>query len=149
MWYELSSNGGQEALVTLVQLAKRTTAQPFVDAGLNFYAWHARQWLLVGLARGAIERPAVLQPLIPFLLECMAEQHVLIRAFARDALRMLRAAGDMADGEVAELEAINKSPFPLDVYSGWRDPAPDEDAPDESSLSEDEKYSFGIDIGPY
>lgn len=37
---------------------------PFADHGLKFYDLHARQWLLIALARAAIEAPAVVAPIL-------------------------------------------------------------------------------------
>lgn len=138
-----------DLLAALVRRAAEGSALPFVDYGLTFYEWHARQWLLIGLARGALEQPAALATLVPFLRGAVAEEHVLIRAFAADTLRTLHAAGVVPTEYIHSFVAVNQSRFPLDIYTGWREPDPDEDAPDESSLSDDEKYYFGIDIGPY
>ncbi|APQ13317.1 hypothetical protein BJP27_18105 [Pseudomonas oryzihabitans] len=136
----------------LIALAKHTspgTALPFVDQGLEFYEWHARQWLLIGIARGAREKPEALHPLIPFLQKAIAEEHVLIRAFAAEALQSICAVNAVIASGCQHLDSINKSHLPLDAYSGWKDPTPDENTPKESGLSDDEKYYFGIDIGPY
>jgi hypothetical protein len=138
-----------DLLAALARRAVEGSALPFVDCGLTFYEWHARQWFLIGLARGALEQPAALHMLVPFLRSAAAEEHVLIRAFAADTLRTLHAAGVVAAECTNGLDTVNQTRFPLDIYTGWSEPVPDEDTTKESSLSDDEKYYFGIDIGPY
>jgi len=144
-WVELGQTDALEALRSRVTNA---SPLPFVDAGLVFYSWHARQWLLIGLARGALERPSALQSWLPYLRGCLSESHVLVRAIAAAVLREVQAVVPETNEAIAA-EAVNSSPFPVEEYTGWRDPHPDAEAPDETGLSEDEQYSFGIDIGPY
>lgn len=138
-----------ELLAALTSRASGGTTLPFVDSGLTFYEWHARQWLLIGIARGALEQPAALHPLVPFLRACVAEEHVLIRAFASAALSAFHASGMVGGEQITGLDIVNQTRFPLDIYEGWRDPVPDEDSLDESDGSDVDEYYFGIDIGPY
>jgi hypothetical protein len=134
-----------QVLVRLLECAVRIVPGPFVDAGLTFYAWHAKQWMLVGLARGALERPRVLLPFVPYLRGCLAEEHVLIRAFAAEALRAIGAFDSRY--ATSGLDEVNRPALPIEVFSGWHDPVPDVD--DEEPGDESNRYSFGIDIGPY
>lgn len=136
-------------LSSLATRASAGSATPFADQGLVFYGWHAQQWLLLGLARGAIDRPAAVEPFLPFLVSSSSEEHVVIRHFAGETLKTLHAAGVVPQEIVAGLDAINVSCLPLDVYSGWRDRSSDDEAESESELSDEEKYYFGIDISPY
>lgn len=138
-----------ELLSALARYASGGSELPFVDQGLVFYEWHARQWLLIGLARGALDKPGALHPLIPFLKTSVAEEHILIRAFAAEALKALQTLDEVVVSDCQDLGSINKTALPLDIYRGWQDRSPDEGAPNESNLSDDEKYYFGIDIGPY
>ncbi len=139
----------EDFLTELVGMATTGAAGPFVDQGLKFYAWHARQWLLIGLARGALDIPSALGPAIPLLLRCLHEEHVLIREFAARALRALVATGHLKVEGLDDLDCVNRPCLPEAVYSSWSPPVED----DVQSVSEppdgDEKYYFGIDIGPY
>jgi hypothetical protein len=141
--------GWTELLEALITRAESGVAGSFVDHRLEFYVWHARQWLLIGLARGGLENPAALRASAP-LLQCLVrEEHVLIREFAAQALRILVSAGELREQEVGDLNAVNRPHLPVEVYIGWRDFV-EHDAPaSEEVLDEDEKYYFGIDIGPY
>lgn len=136
-------------LSALATRASGGAAAPFVDEGLVFYEWHARQWLLIALARGAIDRPAAVEPFVSFVQASANEEHVLLRHFAIETLKTLHASGVVPAESIAGLGAINVSRLPLDVYSGWRDQSSDEEVADASDLSSDERYYFGIDIGPY
>lgn len=142
---ELDWTGLLSALATR---ASSGSAAPFVDQGLVFYEWHAHQWLLVGLARGALDQPAAIEPFAPFLKASASEGHVLLRHFAGETLKTLHASGVIPAESVAGIEA-NVSRLPLAVYSGWRDETFDDEAANGSEPSDDEKYYFGIDIGPY
>lgn len=136
----------------LSALAKRASvgsAAPFADQGLVFYESHARQWLLLGLARGALDRPAAVEPFVPFLKVSVREQHVVLRHFAAETLKTLDASGVVSAESVAGLDRINVPRLPLEAYSGWRSQSSDEEVADASEPSGDEKYYFGIDIGPY
>lgn len=136
----------------LSALAKRASlgsAGPFADQGLVFYEWHARQWLLIGLARGALDHPIAVKSFAPFLKASACEEHVLLRQFASETLKVLHESGAVPAKSVASLDAVNVSSLPLDVYPGWREESSDNDALGELEPSADEKYYFGIDIGPY
>lgn len=138
-----------EFLQALLPWAASGAAGPFVDAGLRFYEWHARQWLLIGLARGGVSNATALRTAAPLLREWVKEEHVLIRALAADSLRALVAAGQ-SDGDAAvDLDTINRPGLPAEVYTGWLEPVDEGDAASEGAQSDDEKYYFGIDIGPY
>ena len=67
-------------------LANGAPANAFYDARLHFYELHARQWLLIGLARAAKEHPNLVAPYADFLLKLVfdGEPHVLIRELQRE-----------------------------------------------------------------
>jgi len=136
-------------LSALATRASAGTAAPFVDQGLVFYEWHAYQWLLLGLARGALDKPAAVEPFAPFLTAYANEEHVLLRHFSGEILKTLHASGVVPAENIAGLDTVNVSRLPFDVYSGWRNESSDDAASNEIELSDDEKYYFGIDIGPY
>lgn len=93
---------------------------PFVDAALPFYAEHARLWLSIALARGALEAPQALAALERELIE-LAERstpHLLVRLFMKDAFQRLAALSTSPKvREVAQrLIAQVQSPFPVQPY---------------------------------
>lgn len=141
--------GWSEMLDPLLANAEAGFAGAFADQGLEFYVWHARQWLLIGLARGALENPSALRSAVPLLLSWLREEHVLIRAFAARILRVLVASGALESNEVGDLESINRSQLPEHTSDSWSHPLDDEAPTSEGTLTEHEKYHFGIDIGPY
>lgn len=54
----------QSLLSALATRASGAAPQPFVDRGLVFYEWHARQWLCIALARGAMDVPRAVAPFL-------------------------------------------------------------------------------------
>ncbi|MGB5830952.1 MAG: hypothetical protein WBG92_03055, partial [Thiohalocapsa sp.] len=141
--------GWTELLDALIDWAESRGAGPFADHGFEFYEWHARQWLLLGLARGGMENPPALQRCAPFLEQCLRERHVLIRALAAAALRTLVASGAIPADEAGKLDSVNRPCLPETTYTGWLAPAENEAPSAGEAISDDEKYYFGIDIGPY
>lgn len=141
--------GWIDFIEALIEWAKTGAAGPFVDQKLQFYVWHARQWLLIGLARGGIENAAALRSAVPLVQDWLCEEHVLIRELAAQVLRTLVATGNVDAEEAADLESVNRPSLPEEVYTGWVDPVEDEALAANEALSDDEKYYFGIDIGPY
>jgi hypothetical protein len=138
-----------DLLSALAAHASAGTSTPFVDKGLTFYEWHARQWLLIGLARGVLEQSAAVLPFVPFLSASAREEHVAIRHFAALTLKALHAAGHLPAEDVAGLDTVNVSRLPLALYSGWREGSPEIEAPVAPAPKDDDKYFFGFDIGPY
>lgn len=141
--------GWMELLTALAARASTGSAKPFTDQGLVFYEWHARQWLLIGLARGAINQPAAVEPFVSFLTASATEEHVLLRHFAAESLKSLHLAGIVSAEVIAGLDTVNVSRLPHTVYSGWRSDAQETEDSDDSTATDHEKYYFGIDIGPY
>jgi hypothetical protein len=140
-WYELVG--------ALAAAGANGAASPFIDSGLFFYHWHACQWLLIGLARGGVDNPKSLKPAVPFLEGCLRQEHVLIRAFAAESLRTLLAAGEYVHDDPAQLEAVNRSQLPEEVYNGWSAPVVKDTIEVGTAETGDEKYYFGLDIKPY
>ncbi|WP_205525541.1 NACHT domain-containing protein [Pyxidicoccus trucidator] len=141
--------GWSELLDALINMAQSGAADPFVDKGLEFYIWHARQWLLIGFARGALENPGALRPAALLLLNWLHKDHVLLRELAAQTLRTLAAAGELNLDEASDLGSVNRPSRPVEVYSGWTAPVEDDALSADGTLDADEKYYFGIDIGPY
>lgn len=133
-------------LEELVSHAASNLAGSFADQRLYFYSWHARQWLLVGLARGALARKSLPLSCITHLRKELKTTHVLIREFAAQALTAAGAAQDVE--EVDDLLATNMSQLPelvTETYGGNLETEPSKDIQDAAESS----FHFGIDIGPY
>lgn len=81
--------------------------------------WHARQCLLIGLARGGMENPPTLQRCATLLQSCLRERHVLIRELAAQTLRTLVESSAIAADEAGELDAVNRSCLPETTCTGW------------------------------
>lgn len=139
-----------EFSAALASLATQGEGRAFVDQGLQFYAWHARQWLAIGLARGGRDKPEGLAPFVPWLTAQLSTHHVIVRAFAADALTSWAKTPEGRLGTSTDLEAVNRSPFPTQTYKGWRELDVDDRGDDADEEADgDDRYYFGIDIGPY
>jgi hypothetical protein len=142
--------GREQVVAHLISLANQRIGGPFIDASLPFYALHARQWLLIALARAAKDSPAILAPHAGFLIEAAlnCEPHVLIRGFAAQAvLALFESCTVQIDLEMRRrIATVNVSPFPK--------PAPSKASFRSQSTGEtedvdDDGLSFALDIGPY
>jgi hypothetical protein len=141
--------GWTELLDALIALAETDVGGPFVDHRLEFYVWHARQWLLIGFARGGLKNAAALRAAVPLLRTLVREAHVLIRALAARTIRTLVNAGELSQYDADDLDSVNRPALPEQVCTGWRDPVEDDGQGAEEALDADEKYYFGFDVGPY
>ena len=114
----------QAVLGRLVEFAKDGKGGLFADSRLHFYHLHGRQWLMIALARAAIENPAVLAPYWNFFVWFALKDapHVVIRHFAAKAALALFQSGSIdLNGEreiAAKLASVNESE--LSVVSSGR-----------------------------
>ncbi|WCE10548.1 AVAST type 3 anti-phage nuclease/ATPase Avs3a [Pseudomonas sp. JBR1] len=138
----------QSLLSALATRALGADPQPFADRGLVFYEWHARQWLCIALARGAMDVPRSVAPFLAFLDSCAREPHVVIRHFASDALKRLHEVHTLSSDLLAIANGANRTALPRDVYDHREYVIVDDNASDDEAVG-DERYFFGIDIGPY
>jgi hypothetical protein len=151
----LCTLGHRKVLGHLVMLANGTSASAFHDSRLHFYELHACQWLLIGLARAAKDRPDIVVSQADFLigLAFTGEPHVLIREFAKRALLALLDAGLLASQAHLRLRlaTVNMSTFPaIETKSYHRLQNEDADAEVKAgSKNEEDRFYFGIDMGPY
>lgn len=147
----LCTLGRGNALSHLIALAKMSAGGPFADAGLHFYDMHARQWLMIALARVAQDYPRMLAPHADFLIDVALNgaPHVLIRGFAaKGALELLKSGAVKRDpGLEQRLEIVNRSPFPV-VTSKNYDRIRRTKTEDDEDDREDTLY-FDIDAGTY
>ncbi|PLC50375.1 hypothetical protein CR159_07905 [Pollutimonas subterranea] len=139
----------QSLLSALATRASGADPQPFVDRGLVFYEWHARQWLCLALARGAMDAPRAVAPFLAFLDSSAREQHVVIRHFASDALRRLNQVSALPTALLDIANGANRPSLATEVYGRGQHEIVDDDVSDDEAADDDERYFFGIDIGPY
>ena len=146
----LCALGRGEVLGHLVSLEEGSAAGPFADAGLPFYRLHARQWLMIAFARAAIEFPAALAPFARRIVEIALDEkpHVAIRMFAaRAALALIKNGVLPANGLMERLSRVNVTSLPaVESKSYQRVKHQDKDAARED---DDDRFYFGLDIGPY
>lgn len=148
--------GQRTVLRSLLELAQGTPTNAFSDASLYFYELHARQWLLIGLARGAKEYPNVIAPYADFLTKLTSpeESHILIREYAKRTLLALIDAGLLGSSEELRqrLSTVNVSTFtPVEIESYRHFEDEEESNNDDESESEDDKNRiyFDMDMLPY
>lgn len=137
-----------EALEHLVAMATVGTGGPYVDARLYFYKLHAMQWMLIAIARAAIDSPTVLVPHVTFLLNASLNgpPHVLLRGFAARALSALFTSHALEPNDELErrLAEVNVSPFPQ-VTSTRRERLRSADKDD----TDGDHFYFDIDMDSY
>lgn len=143
--------GRHDVLGHVVNLATEKKGGAFVDAKLPFYSLHALQWFLIGISRAATEFPMALAPFANQIVDwaLKSQPHVLIRQFAARAALALINNGVLTDEDNLKerLSHINVSPFPIvesKSYDGIR-PKKKDTSPD----NDDDRFYFGLDIGPY
>lgn len=145
----------EKVLKHLIMLANGAPANAFYDARLHFYELHARQWLLIGLARAAKEHPNLVAPYADFLIKLTfdGEPHVLIREFAKRTLLTLVDTGFLeSQADLRHrLANINTSTFPpVESKSYLRYNNGGTDGETKVGTEDDEdRFYFGIDMGPY
>ena len=109
--------GERHALNYLIEMAQGRTGGSFADSRLHFYHLHGRQWLMIALARAAIEHTEVLAPFGEFFIQYALndEPHVVIRHFAAMAALALVEHGSLhVDSDtVTRLTSINDSKLPV------------------------------------
>lgn len=139
----------QSLLSALATRACSTDPQPFVDRGLFFYEWHARQWLCLALAKGAMDAPRAIAPFLAFLDSSARGQHVVIRHFASDALRRLNEVSLLPMDLIAMMKGTNLSALAPEIYARGEQEIIDDGVSDVEAADDNERYFFGTDIGPY
>lgn len=108
--------GRAEVLDGVVAKYQRRDAVPFQARELPFFYQHAQLWLLIAMARIALEAPVVVARHADFL-EAIAsdavERHVLRRHFAAQALLACVNAGELGlpKARVQKLQNVNRSSF--------------------------------------
>ncbi|RWL80907.1 MAG: NACHT domain-containing protein [Mesorhizobium sp.] len=136
-------------LSALVKFADGGAGSAFADARLFFYQLHARQWLLIALARAAKDRPEIVAAHADVILTHVqpAEGHAFIREMAKRAALTLIDAGLLAPEMRAEIQDVNVSRFPVTEARTYdrKFASP----PPNTAAEEEDRFYFGMDIGPY
>lgn len=105
-----------EVLDGVVARYRRRDAVPFQAPELPFFYQHAQLWLLIAMARIALEAPEIVARHVDFL-ETIAldavDRHVLRRHFAAQALLACVNAGEvhLSKARVHKLQRVNRSSF--------------------------------------
>jgi hypothetical protein len=140
-----------EVLRHLVDLADSNLYGPFTDSQLPFYQLNAFQWLMIAFARAAHEFPAAMGSFASrFVTWALIDQpHVMIRMFAaRTALTLIKSGTLTVGDEIIErLSMVNVSSLPIVKSKSFERIA--HDAKRVTKVAEDDRFYFGIDIGPY
>jgi len=152
----LCTLGHKKVLEHLIMLASGGSADAFYDTRLHFYKLHARQWLLIGLARAAKDCPNLVAPYADFLIKLAfdSEPHVLIREFAKRTIYALLDVGfleSQADNLRERLSVVNVSKLPpveSKSYQRFENGKSDNEV-DADAEGDEDRFYFGIDIGPY
>ncbi|MCK4394018.1 NACHT domain-containing protein [Candidatus Bipolaricaulota bacterium] len=133
--------GRWEVVDSLVRHLNSRDAGPFQAPELAFYYMHARLWLVIALARVALDHPKEIarfkDALLPIAVE-HTDPHVLMRHFAAKALLSCIEAGELKlpVGEEKVIRAADLSPHPRlrkkiekrdDSYHGRPDSIPKPD----------------------
>jgi hypothetical protein len=132
----------------LAKIAVVGSPGAFVDKRFVFYEWHSRLWLAIALARCAAEHRDMVCIFGEYLLISAKEEHVLLRHFAACALHEIPELSDQMI-TLGVPEKINASELPLVEHDGYRRTEIEAEPSSDTSGAVKEKYSFGIDIGPY
>ncbi|MFL6446340.1 MAG: hypothetical protein ACJ746_01365 [Bryobacteraceae bacterium] len=137
-----------EILTRIVELSQTGKTAPFIDERLTFYLLHAQQWLLIALARAAIDDPHSVTSYFDVLVRMALRQrpHVLIRGFAANAALTLLDSGlvNLDAALTHELAELNDSWLPR-----RRGPTTHAWFEEKSTREDDVGLYFGHDMGPY
>ena len=147
--------GRWEVVEALVRKLPATDSKAFGAPELPFYYLHARLWLLIALARIALDFPTEIAKHHELLMKMALNRshpHVVIRHFAAQAVLVCDEAGalSLSEKKREELQTVNNSPFPdrgdgkthygyADFYAATPDDASDLD----------EKFYFDYDFDKY
>ena len=142
--------GRQEVLQHLMRFDRISSGGQFVDARLRFYRLHARQWLMIALARAVTEFPDVVSPFADRFVDLAVhdQPHVMIRMFASQAAEALIEYGALSGEALKErLSRVNVSALPVVESKSYE--RVDRDTNKATGEDDRDRYYFGIDIGPY
>lgn len=140
--------GWTDLLQALSSWAETDMPGAYCDRQFEFYLWHARQWLLIGLARVGLVNPEALLATAPLLKRLLCVEHVLIQELSAQALRVLGAPGEFTYDHEGDFVSINCSELLEQTDKGKQLRVEGECTPTEK-LPEEAKHYFGYDIESY
>jgi|CXWL01.1.fsa_nt_gi hypothetical protein len=117
--------GKWEVIDAVIGKLHSTDAYPYQAPELPFYFLHARLWLLIAIARVAIDHPQNVAKYADTLKAIALDKnmpHILLRHFAAQALLACESGGGvvLSEAEVKALKAVNESPFPKKKTKEYR-----------------------------
>ncbi|MBK9316800.1 MAG: hypothetical protein IPM55_21520 [Acidobacteria bacterium] len=109
--------GKWEVIDALIERFYSTDAHPYQAPELPFYFLHARLWLLIAIARVAMDHPQNVAKYTDTLKAIAFDAnfpHVLMRDFAARALLACASGGSivLSESDAKALNEVNDSPFP-------------------------------------
>jgi hypothetical protein len=109
--------GKWEVIDALIGRFYSTDAHPYQAPELPFYFLHARLWLLIAIARVAMDHPQNVAKYADALKAVALDKstpHVLLRHFAAQALLVCASGGSivLSEADANALKTVNESPFP-------------------------------------
>jgi hypothetical protein len=140
--------GWTDLLLALMSWAETDTPGPYYDREFEFYVWHARQWLLIGLVRGGLVNPEPMLASEPLLKRFLYEDHVLIQRLAAQALRVLGAPDEITEDHEGDFESVNCSK-PLEQPDIGKQLHVEGECTPTEKLPEEAKHYFNYDIESY
>jgi hypothetical protein len=117
--------GKWEVIDLIMDKFHSTDAHPYQAPELPFYFLHARLWLLIAIARVAMDHPQNAAKYADTLKAIVLDKnvpHVLLRHFAAQALLACASSESniVSGAEVKALKAVNESPFPKKKTKEYR-----------------------------
>jgi len=109
--------GKWEVFDAIIDRFHSTEAHPYQAPELPFYFLHARLWLLIAIARVAIDHPQNVAKYVDKLKAIALDKsmpHVLLRHFAAQTLLVCVRGGSvvLSEADAKALRTVNESPFP-------------------------------------
>jgi NACHT domain len=109
--------GKWDVIDALVSRMHSKDAAPFQAPELAFYFLHAKLWLLIALARIALDHPSKVARYEEVLKAVALDSnvpHAVMRHFASQALSICAKSGhtNLSASEITRVENVNSSPFP-------------------------------------
>lgn len=109
--------GKWEIIDAIIDRFQSTNAHPYQAPELPFYYLHAQLWLLIAIARVAIDHPKNVAKYVDLLKSIALDKnqsHVLLRHFAAKALLVCasNSCNVLSKAELKALKSVNESPFP-------------------------------------
>jgi len=109
--------GKWEIIDALIARFYSMGAHPYQAPELPFYFLHARLWLLIAIARTAMDHPhnvAKYAEVLRAIASDASTPHVLMRHFAAQALLACANRGSivLSEADIRVLKKVNESPFP-------------------------------------